>query len=362
MQKITISDVAKQAGVSISTVSRVLNKNSTVDETLKRKVQKTIEEMGYVPNANARSIRAGNSNLLSVIIPTTEIAIFASVLQGVMDTAEANGLRVNVYSSKGDKRRDLQCLRDACACSSSGIIYCPISESDREYLETVLAKDIPVVIVMRRGVMPGIPHIYMDDFGGEYKATRYLIQQGHRRIAFFAGFWEKPAQDVEGMLAMMETEQRGAYSTLERLAGYKKALAESGLEFDTGLIQLTRFDYKSGYDAMKEFLSSLVNFDAVLCGNDLVATGVLQALKEQKIAVPERVSLIGYDDSDLARISNPGLTSVRQFPYTIGANAVKALMDMEQGKNVENQKLEAVFTIRTSTAMKAVYTGGGSYL
>lgn len=352
MQKITISDVAKQAGVSISTVSRVINKNSKVDEALKWKVQKTIEELGYVPNANARSIRAGNSNLLSVIIPTAEIAIFASVLQGIMDTAQANGLRVNVYSSKGDKQRDLQSLRDACACSSSGIIYCPISGSDREHVETVLARDIPVVIVMRRGVMPGIPHIYMDDFGGEYKATKYLIQQGHRRIAFFAGFWERPARDVNGILALMDTEQRGAYSTLERLAGYRKALDEAGMEFDTSLIKLTRFDYKSGYDAMKEFLSSLVDFDAVLCGNDLVATGVLQALQEQKISVPERVSLIGYDDSDIARISNPGLTSVCQSPYRIGEMAVKALLDMEMGEAVGNQKLEAGFTIRTSTAMK----------
>lgn len=201
--------------------------------------------------------------------------------------------------------------------------------------------------------MPGVPHIYMDDFGGEYRAAKYLIQQGHRHIAFFAGFWTRPAEDVDGILNLMDAEGRGAYSTLERLAGYRKALDEAGMEFDKRLISMTRFDHKSGYEAMNEFLSTLVPFDSVLCGNDLVATGALQALKEQKIAVPERVSIVGYDDSDLARISHPRLTSVRQLPYTIGEKAVEALMRMAEGRRVENQKLDAALTIGMSTAAKS---------
>ncbi len=352
MQKITISEVARQAGVSVSTVSRVINGNNSVDPILRQRVMDTVEELDYIPNANARSTRAGSSRAVSVIVPTVQIAVFASILQGAMDTAAKNNLHINVFSSQGDEERDLRCLREILASNPSGLIYCPINREGESDLEAVRALKIPAVIAMRRSVVPGIPHIYMDDRGGAYRATKYLLQQGHRRIAFFAGFWENPADSPEDILRLADTELCGAFSSLERLCGYRRALAEFGMEFDRNLFALTRFDYQSGYDTMKKFLSELIDFDAVICGNDLVATGVLQVLQEQRIQVPERVSLVGFDDSYLARISYPKLTSVRQCPYEIGKKSVEAIVDMLQGKHVQNQKLEAVLTIRNSTAAK----------
>lgn len=352
MKKHTISDVARQAGVSVATVSRVINHNDKVDNLLRERVMKAVDALGYVPNAEARSIRAGNSSQISVIIPTAEIAIFASVLQGVMDRASEQGLRVQVYASKGEEEQDLRCLREAIAGRPRGVIYCPISGAYQEYLQAVSSHRTPVVVVMRRGQMAGVPHIYMDDFNGAYRAAKYLIQQGHRRIAFFAGFWKKPVEEPWEILRLLDSRQRGAYSTLERLAGYCRALEEAQMELDEELICLTRFDYQSGYEAMREFLSRLTSFDSVLCGNDLVAAGAMQALKEQNIPVPERVSLVGYDDSDLARISSPRLTSVRQLPYSIGERAVDALTGMAAGETVENQKLDAVLSIGMSTAAK----------
>lgn len=352
MQKITIGDVAKQAGVSVSTVSRVINGNETVDDKLRERVMQIVEQLGYVPNASARSIRAGSSDLISIIIPTAEIAIFAEVLQGVMDTAMREGYRVNVYSSGGEEARDLRCIESVAASGACGLVYCPITCVGPGHLDKVRRRGIPVVIALRRNVLPGVPHVYMDDESGGYRATKYLLQQGRRRIAFFAGFWSPPRDGVDEVVKMMDSSVRGAYTTLERMTGYRRALKEYGIELDRDLITLTGFDYKSGYRAMKLFLSTLTNFDGILCGNDLVASGAMEAMKEQNISIPERVSVIGYDDSELARIAHPKLTSVRQCPYDIGCCAVETLLQTIRGKEAADHCLPAELCIRASTAVK----------
>lgn len=352
MQKITIHDVAREAGVSVSTVSRVINGNETVNDQLRGRVMHTVERLGYVPNASARSVRAGSSDLIGVVIPTARIAVFAEVLQGVMDTAMRHGFRVNVYSSDGEEERDLKCIDSVASSGAGGLIYCPIASISPGHLEKVRLRGIPVVVALRRSVAPGIPHVYMDDEMGAYRATRYLLQQGRRRIAFFAGFWTVPEEGVDGILNWLDSDLRGAYTTLDRMAGYRRALAEAGLELEKELIAITAFDYKSGYRVMKNFLSTLTDFDALVCGNDLVAAGAMEALKEQNISIPESVSVIGYDDSELARIAHPKLTSVRQCAYDIGCRAADTLLCAMRGEAVSDSCLPAELNIRASTAVK----------
>lgn len=352
MQKITIHDVAREAGVSVSTVSRVINANDTVNEALRERVMQTVEQLGYVPNASARSVRAGGSKLISVIIPTARIAVFAEALQGIMCEAMKRGYRVNVYSSNGDEQQDLACIESIASSGSSGLIYCPISRMPHECLKKVQQRRIPVVIALRRNVVPGLPHVYMDDELGGYRAAKYLLQQGRRRIAFFAGFWSAPCEGVNGVLEMLDSDHRGAYTTLERMTGYRRALAEEGIPLDKELISLTGFDYKSGYRAMNSFLSTLTSFDALICGNDLVAAGAMEALQEQNISVPERISVIGYDDSEVARIAHPKLTSVSQCAYDIGCQAVDMLLRAVCGEPVADNCLPTTLIIRASTAMK----------
>ena len=352
MQKITISDVARSANVSVSTVSRVINGNTTVNRELRDRVLATVQELGYIPNASARSVRVGSSDLIGVIIPTVRIAAFAEVLQGVMDTAMQLGYRVNVYSSDGKEQRDSWCLDSVASSGACGLIYCPIASVDaRSHLEQVRSRGIPVVIAFRRNVVPGVPHVYMDDRAGSYKATKYLLQRGRRRIAFFAGFWSPPGS-VEDVLKLLHTDGQGAYTTLERMVGYQAALREYGLDLEPELLAISGFDYQSGYRAMKKFLSTLTDFDALLCGNDLVAAGAMAAMQQQNISVPEHVSVVGYDDSELAQIAHPQLTSVRQSPYGIGKRAVEMLSQAIHGGQVEDIRLPAELIIRASTAVK----------
>ena len=352
MQKVTISDVAKAANVSVSTVSRVINSNETVNSELRDRVLATIERMGYIPNASARSVRVGSSNLIGIVIPTVRIATFAEVLQGAMDAAMQLGYRVKVYSSGGKEQQDSWCLDSVASSGACGLIYCPIaSVGAQSHLEQVRSRGIPIVIAFRKNVVPGLPHVYMDDEMGAYTATKYLLQRGRRRIAFFAGFWSPPGS-LETVLKLLHTDGQGAYTTLERMAGYQRALQEYGLDLEKELLTISGFDYPSGYQSMKKFLSTLTDFDAILCGNDLVAAGAMAAMQEQNISVPERVSVVGYDDSELAQIAHPQLTSVRQNPYNIGKRAVEILVQSLRGGVVGDVRLPSELIIRASTAVK----------
>ncbi len=352
MQKITIHDVAREAGVSVSTVSRVINSNDSVNEELRERVTHTVERLGYVPNASARSVRVGDSKLISVIIPTARIAVFAEALQGIMCEATRRNYRVNVYSSNGDEQQNLACIESIASSGSSGLIYCPISKMSNNCLQKVQQRGIPVIIALRRNVVPGLPHVYMDDEMGGYRAAKYLLQQGRKRIAFFAGFWSAPCEGVNGVVEMLDSGHRGAYTTLERMAGYRRALAEEEIPLDKELISITSFDYKSGYRAMNSFLSTLTPFDALICGNDLVAAGAMEALQEQNISVPERISIIGYDNSEVAQIAHPKLTSVSQCAYDIGCQAVDMLLRAIGRETVTDSCLPTTLIIRASTAMK----------
>lgn len=353
-KKATITDVAKRAGVSVSTVSRVINNRKNVNPEIVEKVTAAITALHYIPNNNARNIRTGNSDCLSIVIPTVQTSLFSLILQGVMDATFEQGMRLLAYQSNGDVSTDLECLNSVAASHAGGLVYCPVATVEDSHLQTIFARGIPTVIVARRGTTPNVPHVYMDNIKGCYTATKYLLQLGRRRIAFFIGTWDDMDQSVEHMLSLMDSPIRGAYACLDRLQGHINALADFGIEFDKSLLMITRFDYKSGYQQMKRFLAKLIPFDALICANDWVAAGAMQALLEQNIQVPEQVSIIGYDDGDAPQIARPTLTSVRQSSYELGRCAVDCLLKAMDGEPTPDVVLESTLSIRNSTAKKSV--------
>jgi DNA-binding LacI/PurR family transcriptional regulator len=349
---VTIVDVARIAGVSVPTVSRVLNKHQNVNKVLRKKVEEAISKTNYSPNLNARYTRTGANDALGIILPTFETNLFTGLLQGAADTCAENNFRLFVYQSNGNIEKDIRCIdmaRDAFSC---GLIYCPVSLESLEYFKASLAQKIPAVIASRRGLIEKVPHVYPDNTAGCYTATKYLLQQGHRRIAFFAGFWEAPGHDIDCLLTLLESKTRGVYSSLDRLQGYIDALKEFDVEVQKALLRITGYTYESGYESMKAFLASLIDFDAVICANDWVAAGVLQSLREQNIAVPGRVSVVGFDDGVITNIARPTLTSVRQPSYHIGQWAVKTLINLVMGVGAEDIKLDMTLIVRNSTAAK----------
>lgn len=353
-KNVTIIDVAEAAGVSISTVSRVMNGNDKVDEALAKRVRAVAATLRYIPNAAARSIRGKQEKTLGIILPSCADNFFSKLLEGILIKADELGMRTSIFSchGHGDPEQELERVRTAAAAGLSGLLYCPSAAVPAQAITDLLPREFPMVIVYRRNMVPGVPHIYHDNFQGGYLATKYLLRLGRRKIAFFASFWRLPVTDGPSMLALADHPSRGAYSSLDRLDGHRKALEEAGIPFDPDMIQVTEFGYENGCAAAKEFLSSMKEFDAVVCANDTLASGILQALREQNISVPEQVSIVGYDDSVMATIARPMLTSVRQEPEILGRGAVEMMEALLEGEKVEDRVVDVQLVVRNSTSVQ----------
>ncbi len=348
MKRATVTDVAALAGVSISTVSRVINGSGKVDPQLAQKVNEAVASLGFTPNPSARHMRGKADETINIIIPTVN---FSDMLRGAVDEAFSLGCRLNTYTSNGSARRDVECL-ERVASFSGGLIYCPVSMEGAHYLEIAASRQIPVVIAARRNVLAGAPHIYTDHVAACYRATKYLLQHHHRRVAMFAGFWNEKPESVDKLLEMRRSDCAGLYAALDRLTGYEMALKEFSLDLDPELVFITGFEYEDGYETCNKILASLCEFDAIICPTDRVAAGALQALQEQNVQVPNQVSIIGYDDGVFAQSTRPTLTAVHQQSYTIGRLAVQAIADLTRGKHVSDQVLDAELIVRNSTAAK----------
>lgn len=351
-KSVTITDVALEAGVSIATVSRALNNPEVVDITSRKKVRDAVRKLNY---AVKQPFRTSLSKQVALILPSASNTFFSQMLEGVLAASDRMDFQVLVYSCHGDPAREVACLNSARQANVDALLFCPLSDGSANMVTDLFSPDFPLLILYRRNYLsPGIPHLYYDNVQGGYLATKLLLKQGHRNIAFFIGFWQDPATTKEDILSLLDNPTRGSYSSLDRLSGYVQALSEFGLELDPSLITTTRYDFASGYEMTKLFLSTLRDFDSVICGNDTVAAGVLQALSEQNILVPEQVSVVGYDDSTLASITRPKLTSVHQDPENLGEQAVSMLSSLFSQERVEDKVLETYLTIRNSTAMRQV--------
>ncbi|MDN5351604.1 MAG: LacI family transcriptional regulator [Clostridiales bacterium] len=350
MKRPTVSDVAKAAGVSISTVSRVMNGNDKVDEVLAERVRKAAETLRYFPNPYARGIRTKDKTTIGMILPNAGDAFFSKMLEAVLDKASALNYHVMVFSGHGDTNRERECIAAAASAGLDGLLYTPSTDTCIEEVRRIFPQDFPSIIVYRRGLGNNTPQIYHDNEQGGYLATKYLLRLGRKKIAFFASFWEAPTSDASMLLKMLDSPRRGIFSSIERLAGYVSALKEEGIPVDPGRIIFSGFTFDSGYASAERFLSTLKPMDAALCGNDAVAAGVLQKLREQNMSVPGMVSLIGYDDSVFATVARPMLTSVRQDPAQIGREAVEMLDARMRGEAVEDRIIPAELIIRQSTA------------
>ena len=349
-KSVTIHDVATEAGVSIATVSRALNNPEVVESSSQKKVLDAVSKLGY---AIKQPIRISLVKRVALILPSANNAFFSQMLEGVLTASSKMGYQIQLYSAHGDPAQEVACLRAVSLAQVDALLFCPLTDGSAKVVTDLFAPDFPLIILYRRQFLSsGVSHIYYNNVQGGYLATKLLLKQGHRNIAFFIGFWGEPNMSKAEILALLDDRRRGSYSSLDRLSGYVQALSEFGLELDPTLITTTRYDFGSGYEKTKLFLSTLRDFDSVICGNDSVAAGVLQALNEQHIQVPEQVSVVGYDDSTLASITRPMLTSVHQDSERLGEQALAMLGSLFAGERVEDRVLDTFLSIRNSTAMR----------
>ncbi len=324
----TVRAIARMAGVSASTVSRVLRSQDGVSADARQRVLDAIARLGSTPDevrlssslrlrARTRAASApGEGRLLALIVPDVSTGFYAEVLRGVEAEAYERGYTLVLYTTAG-RGHDavVQRALDAGQCQGL-ILMTPRGHASGALRHPVDRSMPPVVVVDHRSEGSPYPHIAVDNLKGAFEATNYLIGKGHRRIVF-----------ITGLLSIQ--------SAVDRLRGYRLALEESGIGFDPALVLQGDFLTPSGYRLAKEWLAQRRPLpDAWFCSNDLMAFGVLRALHEAGISVPGDTAVMGFDDLPMAQASMPPLTTVAQPMAEMGALAVRMVVAMIEGGGV----------------------------
>ena len=306
----TINDIARMAGVSKGTVSRVINNNPRgVSEETRRHILEIIERVGYVPNRMAGSITLARTRMLGLIIPDIQNMFFPQMVRGAEDCAMENGYTLFLCNSDSNIQKEQQYLRAFIEKRVDGILINTCGQSMEEGLRRSIQKsNIPVVLLDRRSKdFPRAPGIYVDNEEGAYTGTCHLLENGCTRICFLGG-------------------PEGVNTTSERLRGYQQALKESGISFRPEYVFYGPYSTSSGYERMAEVLERKLEVDAVFAGADMIALGALRALRERHVAVPEQISVLGFDDIAISADVSPSLTTMAQPIYEIGYRAVEKLL------------------------------------
>ena len=312
----TMYDVARLAGVSIKTVSNVINDYVHVSVSTRIKVQAAIDELGYQPNLSARSLRSGRSGVIGLAIPELSLAYFAQLADDVIRAAEARGLVVLIETTGGDRDRELEVLRSPRLRLTDGLLFSPLGLGIED--AALVDIDVPLVLLGERIFGAPVDHVTMQNVEGARAATEHLISIGRTRIAVVGGH---------------EGEVIGSAGL--RLSGYRKALDAAGIPFDGSLIANVGLWHRAnGADAMRRLLETGVQFNAMFAFNDELALGAMRVLQEKGLRIPDDVAVIGFDDVDEGRYSIPSLSTIDPGRREIAETAVTILSERIAAKGI----------------------------
>ncbi len=302
----TIRDVAKRAGVSPITVSRVINNFDYVSEENRRRVHAAIAELGYVPNTVARSLRSKRTNTLALVLTDVSNPFFTTVARGVEDTASKAGYTVilcNTDESEAEQQKYLDVLIQK---QVDGILLVPAT-SGPDSVRFIQKYSTPLVILDRRVVGAEADIVRADSEGGAYALVKMLIELGHRRIAMMSG-------------------PHGVSTAEDRVAGYRRALAEAGIRVEAKRITYGPFSRKTGYEMTHRAMGIQPRPTALFAGHNFMAIGAMQALREMEMRVPEDVAVVCFDDLPLDFLTVPFFTMAAQPAYEMGKKATELLL------------------------------------
>lgn len=328
VRRATLTMVAQQAGVSPSTVSRILNGTAQVSQEKKALVNAVIEALGFRPDPAARSLAGGRTMSIGVLTQFIDSPYYGEALRGIEDVLhQANyaPLFVSGHWNEAEEKDRLFMLRER---KVDGIIVLTGKLADVTLVE--MAAHMPVVVTGRRLTAPNVFSIDFDNTEGAGLAVRHLHALGHHSVAFISGPLDHPDAD-------------------QRLEGYRAEVAKKGMDASSQLVIASDFQEAGGFRALNSLLDARVPFTAVIAANDQMAYGARLALHRAGLRVPEDVSLIGFDDLPHSAFTLPPLTSVRQSVYEIGAAAAKAMCDLLEKKHPPSKWVEAELVVREST-------------
>ncbi len=316
-QSVGIKDIAREAGVSVGTVSNVINRPDSVSLETRGRVREVIERLGYVRSESARQLRAGQSRIMGLLVLDMANPFFVDIARGAERMARDAGLGVMVCNTAQSTEQEAEYLSLFAEQRVRGVLVTP-SDTTGRTIDTLRRHGTPFVLVDR--VTGGVEEcsVSVDAIAGGALAARHLVEQGHRSIAFVGG---SPALQQVG----------------DRRAGALTALAEAGLPADVlRELPTERLDVAAGRDAGARLLGLADRPTAVFCVNDLLALGVLQALFAAGVRVPEDVAIVGYDDIEFAAAAAVPLTSVRQPAVTVGEIAAQLLIEETAAESGED--------------------------
>lgn len=317
----TIKEIAQRAGVSIGTVSNVLNDLPTVREAARKRVRKAIEELGYRPSLLGRALRKDKTNMIVMIVPDITNPFFPGAVRGAEDVAFQNDFRLVLCNSDNDFAKEATYMHEMRTYRPSGLIIVPSDLSKGTDEAKAYLKDGAGVVYMDR-----IPakwtgdSVTSDHEKGAYEATQHLIRLGHTRIATIAG-------------------PHTGTSARARLQGFMRAMDEAKLRVRKGYVQEADFNKAAGHEKALVLLRQSVRPTAIFAANDLIAFGVLAAMREEGLHCPEDVSLIGFDNLDDSDATVPTLSTVDQFAYQLGARAAHTVIDRARGNEGPARKI-----------------------
>ena len=330
MASSTIQDVAKAAGVSVATVSRVINNSTSVSAETRELVLNAVKRLDYRPNLLGRNLRRTETRLVLVLLPNISNPFYSRLVKGIEDVGHKNGYNVmlcNTDSEPGREKVYLDLLNNRLA---DGVIFMAPSLSREELTDT--GERFPVVQCCEYKEGARVSHVSIDNFAASQKAVKHLLALGHRRI---------------GLISC----DNDYLSTIHRETGYRQALLDAGVRPEPGLEIDGDYSFKSGLRAAGQLLSLKERPTAVFCISDLMAAGAIRAAKERGLKVPGDFAVVGFDNISLAYMCDPMLTTVSQPKYDLGCTAMELLLRQIRGEMKEPQDLilEFELIIREST-------------
>ncbi len=316
-----MKQIAELAGVSLGTVSHVLNGTVRVRDPLRKRVMDAVHQTGYQPSQLARGLRREKTDILAMIIPDILNPFFPGIVRGAEDVAFANGFRLVLCNTDNDHEKEMAHLSALQTYLPSGLIVIPCDSSDLTVQAEPYRRAGAAVICLDR-----IPRnwdgdsVTVKNLAGAAQATEYLIGLGHRNLAA-----------ITGPLHLTNSQ--------DRLKGFKRALRLANLAVSAGNVQETSFDRAGGYAKTKILLQMVPRPTAIVAFNDLIALGALMAIHEAKLHCPEDISLVGFDGLDLTETTTPQITSVYQSSYQMGAEAASLVLERLEKKDGAPRKI-----------------------
>jgi LacI family transcriptional regulator len=329
---VTLEQVARHAGVSPSTVSRILNGTAVVSDDKKQAVEDAIRTLGFVPNPVARGLAGGRSLSVGVVTQAIDSPFYGGALRGIEDTLDAAGYSPLFVSGHWDADVEARCIDVLRSRRVDGIIVLTGRLSDTA-LRT-LARQLPVVVTGRHLKAPGLVSLKFDDVSGARLATEHLLALGHRQIAFIGG------DPLHG-------------DAQERERGFREACAAAGVAVDESLIETGGYLEEGGRLAIERLLAAGRQFSAVFTANDQMAFGAALALHRHGIRLPQDLSIVGFDDLYTSSYSIPPLTTVHQPVQDLGRSAAAAMLQMLRGEKPDAALPAPRLVVRESTGAHA---------